>query len=249
MQETNYQLNLPCCIALLTDIHNSPCHEVIESLERNKPDIICIAGDIVKGNRRSTLANQNHSLELLRKIPEIAPSFLSIGNHEWPLSSEEFDTIRNLGVCVLDNAFTTIDVNSGGSTTPVNLCGLTSEITQSSRICRSRGEKYRPLDLTAGYNRLLDAFENLSGTKILLCHHPEYYDKYIKNRDIDLMLSGHAHGGQWRFFDRGIFAPGQGLLPKLTSGVHDNLVISRGLASTGGPIPRINNPTEIVYIR
>lgn len=54
---------------------------------------------------------------------------------------------------------------------------------------------------------------------------------------IDLVLSGHAHGGQIRLFGQGLFAPGQGILPKYTSGVHENMIISKGLANTAGTIP------------
>ena len=75
----------------------------------------------------------------------------------------------------------------------------------------------------------------------------------IESRDIDLIFSGHCHGGQWRVYsilhreERGVFAPGQGLFPPLTSGLHDGrLLISRGLSNTTF-IPRINNPTEIIY--
>ena len=49
------------------------------------------------------------------------------------------------------------------------------------------------------------------------------------------------------FFREGLFAPGQGLLPKYTSGVHGNMIISRGLANTGGMIPRLFDPREAVY--
>jgi predicted MPP superfamily phosphohydrolase len=63
------------------------------------------------------------------------------------------------------------------------------------------------------------------------------------------MLSGHAHGGQIRLFNRGLFAPGQGWWPKWTKGVYDHcLVVSTGLSNTASPIPRLFNPTEIVYV-
>ena len=95
----------------------------------------------------------------------------------------------------------------------------------------------------------LEEFERQPGYRILLCHHPEYYPRFLKGRDIDLILSGHAHGGQWRIGRQGIFAPSQGLFPRLTEGVHDGrLVISRGLANRT-PVPRLNNPPEIVYIQ
>ena len=96
----------------------------------------------------------------------------------------------------------------------------------------------------------LDEFFAYDGVKILICHHPEYYAKYLRDRDVDLVLSGHAHGGQWRLFGLGLYAPDQGLFPKYTSGVHeDTLVISRGTANTGGIIPRLFNPREVVCIR
>jgi predicted MPP superfamily phosphohydrolase len=94
----------------------------------------------------------------------------------------------------------------------------------------------------------IEAFSRLSEPKVLLCHHPEYYEPYVKNLPIELTLSGHAHGGQWRFFGRGVYAPGQGLFPKYTSGMHEGrFIISRGLKRTFFP-PRIFNPTEIVII-
>ena len=95
----------------------------------------------------------------------------------------------------------------------------------------------------------LGNFAALSGYKILLNHHPEYYPEYIKELDIDLILSGHAHGGQIRFFGTGLFAPGQGFFPKYTSGIHDGrLIVSRGLANNAPPIPRLFNSRELIFI-
>ena len=89
-------------------------------------------------------------------------------------------------------------------------------------------------------------YASVDGYHILLSHHPEYYP--LVSDKVQLMLSGHAHGGQIRFFKRGLYAPGQGWLPKWTKGVYDNrLVVSAGLSNTASPIPRLFNPTEIVY--
>jgi predicted MPP superfamily phosphohydrolase len=93
-----------------------------------------------------------------------------------------------------------------------------------------------------------NSFAKESGYKILLSHHPEYYGKYLKDLDINLILSGHAHGGQWRLFGRGVFAPGQGLFPKYTSGMYDNkLIVSRGIGNQM-LVPRINNSKEIIVL-
>jgi predicted MPP superfamily phosphohydrolase len=100
----------------------------------------------------------------------------------------------------------------------------------------------------------LDRFEREDGYRVLLCHHPEVWRDYVDGRDIDLTLCGHAHGGQIRLFGQGLFAPGQGLLPRYTGGLyegpHGNMIVSRGLANTAPPpIPRLFNPREVVTIR
>ena len=87
------------------------------------------------------------------------------------------------------------------------------------------------------------------GYKILLSHHPEYYEPYIKELPIDLVLSGHAHGGQCRIFGQGLIAPGQGFFPKYTSGIYDErLIVSRGIGNQF-IVPRVNNPREIIVIK
>ena len=94
----------------------------------------------------------------------------------------------------------------------------------------------------------LGALERENGAKILLCHKPELYWKRLRARNLDLVVAGHAHGGQIRLGGQGIYAPGQGLFPKLTRGVADDkLIISAG---AGNPVrmPRWGNPCEILLI-
>jgi predicted MPP superfamily phosphohydrolase len=83
------------------------------------------------------------------------------------------------------------------------------------------------------------------GYKILLSHHPEYYP--LIEPYADLILSGHAHGGQFRLFGRGLFAPGQGFLPRYSKGMYGKMCVSAGLTNTTW-VPRINNPTELVIV-
>ena len=241
IQETRYHVNMPCSVALLADLHNRPCQVILASLKANAPDIICFAGDIVDGEVQNSLSNELNSLTLLEECPAIAPTFLSIGNHDWILTPDDFEQIRAFGIQVLDNGYT--------SWNGIHIGGLTSAITMKVRLY---GWDFLPSGRAPefGYPDLdwLDEFEQEPGPRILLCHHPEYYPDYLASRHIEYVLSGHAHGGQWSFFGRGIYAPGQGFLPKLTSGIHDRMIISRGLANTCGIIPRINNPTEIVYL-
>ena len=72
---------------------------------------------------------------------------------------------------------------------------------------------------------------------------------FVSENNLNLVLSGHAHGGHWRLFGRGVYAPGQGLFPKYTAGVVDGVcVISRGLGDHTS-IPRLFNEPELVMIR
>ena len=88
---------------------------------------------------------------------------------------------------------------------------------------------------------------------ILLSHRPEYYETY-KKYGYDLVLSGHAHGGQWRIpgILNGLYAPHQGLFPDYAGGAYDypggTLVVSRGLDRWGIKLPRIFNRPELVII-
>lgn len=96
---------------------------------------------------------------------------------------------------------------------------------------------------------MLDLSMSMKGFKIFLSHHPEYYESYLKGRDIDLIISGHAHGGQIRIGNRGLYAIGHSLFSKYTSGIPDGkFVVSSGVAGTE-LLHRINNKPEIVYIK
>ena len=87
---------------------------------------------------------------------------------------------------------------------------------------------------------------------MLLCHRPEYTADFRRS-GYDLVVSGHAHGGQWRLpgVINGLYAPGQGLLPKYAGGLYDlgktKLVVSRGLRQDY--LPRVFNPPEVVLVR
>ena len=251
MKETFYKYDVPAKICLLADIHDQPFDEVSASLRRQKPDIIAIAGDILRRVRRDTsepvILQPQYSLDFVKACAACAPTFMSLGNHELMLSQKDLEIIRDAGAVVLDNEF----VMQGG------LCigGLSSSgHTAYKQFRKGKAEVYPEWNYFNAPQRSepetdwLGEFEKQGGYKLLLCHHPEYYPKYLKGREIDLVLSGHAHGGQIRLFGRGLFAPGQGAFPKYTSGIHGSMIISRGLSNTGGMVPRLFNRREIVYI-
>ena len=214
-------------IALLADLHGKVPRGLLSTITEAKPDLIAIAGDLLDG----MLADAPHMLPFLAELVHIAPTFYSRGNHEH-YTEKDRKSIESAGVVYLTDDFYPMG--------ELLLGGLSSGIKEEKH---RRTEKTPPPSLD-----FITMYKVTEGYKILLCHHPEYYEPYIKPTGIELTLSGHAHGGQWRFFGRGVFAPGQGLFPRYTSGVHENrLVISRGLGSHT-PIPRIFNPEELVII-
>lgn len=249
MQETFYELPVPLSIALATDLHDQPYSELLQSLRNRKPDIICIAGDFTHGGFPSAglkMESTRYALSFLQDCSAVAPVFVSLGNHEWLLCEEDLAVIRASGVSVLDNSFVRYQGIVVGGLTSARFTAYQKYRIGFQSMLYPRPFPFDPKKVKPELS-WLDEFEILPEYKILLSHHPEYYTAHLRSRAIDLVLSGHAHGGQIRLFGQGLFAPGQGFLPKYTSGVHGNLVISRGLANTA-PIPRIFNPTEVVYL-
>ena len=235
-------------IALVSDLHDNSPSEVIKALVDSHPDIVAVVGDLTSRldcaegdlppNDTGDAARHADAFELLRAAASIAPTYYSLGNHELcghyyrqnvgrACLDSNLDIIERSGAILLDDRF--VDNEDG-----IRIGGLTSGHTNAD---------LRPK------TDWLTGFCDTDRFKLLLSHHPEYYPKYLKTLDIDMILSGHAHGGQIRLFGRGLYAPGQGVLPKYTSGVFDQrLVIGRGLANTGGRIPRLFNRRELVLI-
>jgi len=228
----------PLRIAVVADFHNSDPESVFDACVNAAPDAVFIPGDLFSrvcfekndGEYGEYRAANENGFQLLAKLAGRYPVFFSVGNHEKSVSGDCGDEIRSTGTEILDDSFVSFgDFLIGGLTSAY---GAEPE---------SDGKK-RP-DIA-----FLDAFSRENGVKLLLCHHPEYYPLYVRDRDIDVTFSGHAHGGQWRFFGQGIYSPGQGLFPKYTSGVYENrLVVSRGIGNLCG-IPRINNAPETVVV-
>ncbi len=233
--------------AVVSDFHSgegSQYLHIIKALEEKSPDFILMPGDIFERLDGTRASGNQAGFELLEEAVKIAPVFYSVGNHEnggvcswnklkWSkikslpkyYDPRELEKIACSGAVMIDDGYVVYNGIAFG--------GLTSGLIN---------EKREP------NTAWLDDFCALGLPKILLCHHPEYYEKYLRFRNIDIIVSGHAHGGQWRLFGRGVFAPGQGIFPKYTSGIYGGrLAVSRGLKPSGH-IPRIFNPTEVVIL-
>lgn len=263
MVETIYRIPVAPQLALLADLHGRPYQAVVDSVRRNSPSLICLVGDFIYGiwpeGNTSPLETQTNVLPFFRACASIAPSFLSLGNHEQMLDEKDLSTIAATGVTVLDNSYQTITVDGQ----KIVIGGLTSAYMTDYRKAvegiRSIDDRYPRKESIEGLKGVLEAsghvpetswledFAVTPGYHLLLSHHPEYFP--LVPDKVDLMLSGHAHGGQWRIFGRGVFAPGQGLWPRWTRGMYEEkrLVVSAGLSNTAS-VPRLFNSTESVFL-
>ena len=213
------------CLAHVADLHNEVPEGLWEALEAHRPDVVLCTGDVIHSAER-----YQKGLDFLKECASRFLTCCSLGNHEFKYGSDFRERIRETGAILLDDAYIKTDgLVIGGLTTGfVGVEQGTFRQTPAPKLS------------------WLDEFCEQKGYRILLSHHPEYFD-LLKDYDVDLILSGHAHGGQWRFFGLPIFAPGQGLFPKYTSGFYENkMFVSRGMTNTA-PVPRIGNKTEIVF--
>ena len=220
-------------ICVLSDLHCRRFGEkqsrITEKVKKIQPDLIIVPGDLFDVDRDYEI-----SFELIDALKEY-PLFFTSGNHDMYLVND-IDHLRNRlkekGVHVLedqDECFTAHHQE-------IELFGMTDH---------GRKPIIQASDLRFMYHT--DDF------RILISHRPDYIDFY-RNAPCDLIICGHAHGGQWRipFTHQGIYAPQMGLFPKYTEGMHDlngrKLFISRGLASGDPHIPRLYNNPEIGVI-
>ncbi len=164
------------------------------------------------------------ALGLVSALSRIAPVLFVSGNHEMRNKGYRFfrRDIAEAGAVVLDDC-------------TADICGLTVAGVNCASI--KRGEFFK--------------LNEDGKADILLAHFPQYFEKYVQ-AGYKLVLSGHAHGGQWRipFTGIGLYAPGQGAFPKYTSGIHESgktkMIISRGLGNSEFPLRLFNRPEVVV---
>lgn len=229
-------------IAQVSDLHNAEFgkgnKELLELLSESKPDIIVITGDLVDAKHTDI----GVALDFAKEAVNIAPVYYVTGNHEASLSQyRELKTgLETVGVVVLEDE--TIQLRRDKEV--VTLIGLSDpNFTLKDDIF---GET--PAMVNTKLNSLAD---DESSYTILLSHRPELFESYA-HCNIDLVLSGHAHGGQFRLpFIGGLIAPDQGIFPKYDAGLFTNgstnMIVSRGLGNSIIPI-RFNNRPEVIVI-
>lgn len=207
-------------LAVASDLHSSPFDDLLEEFSRC--DAVLVPGDLVDRHRK----DNSEAERFLEIVPDCAPVFMSIGNHERKFAhAEEF--VRRV-----EESRVTLLRDESVRFHGLCLGGLSSAWEEPDTA-------------------FLDRFEREEGFRLLLCHHPEVCRDYVWGRDIDLTLCGHAHGGQIQIRGRGLYAPGQGLFPQLTHGFYNEgkMLVSRGMTNGAKPrIPRIGNPCELIIL-
>ena len=228
-------------IAHISDLHNKSFGKdqirLLEKLKGVSPDMIVITGDLI--DRRKY--DLDVAMMFIKGAVDVAPVYYVSGNHEaW---SGEFSLIKesllSAGVSVLDNE--KLKITKGHSW--INILGVSDpDFLTSSYIDGTN---------ISDMSKKLEQWSAEQGFKILLSHRPELLDLYSHNK-MDLIFTGHAHGGQFRIpLMGGLVAPDQGLFPEFTSGLHtrgsSTMFISRGLGNSIVPI-RIFNRPEIIAV-
>ncbi|MBQ8393104.1 MAG: metallophosphoesterase [Clostridia bacterium] len=228
-------------IAQVSDLHNSEFgrdnSELLDMLKEAEPDIIVITGDLIDSRN----VNIDIALNFVKEALKIAPCYYVSGNHE--ANVPEYQKFKNemiaFGVHVLENKC--VHITASGE--KILLIGVDDPLLQKNNGSNdSSGIMKNVLD---------DLISDHEYYTILLSHRPELFELY-SGYNIDLVLSGHAHGGQFRIpFVGGVFAPSQGLFPKYDAGLFyekgTNMIISRGIGNSAFPL-RINNRPEIVVV-
>lgn len=250
------KITAPLRIALVSDLHERKADEVLELMKGAEPDLIAVAGDtferrsfegspfpknkyslprrafltvafninwyFMRAFGKRNMPDPKNAYEFLEQAAKLAPVFLSLGNHDTKLTGEDADFLRKNNIVLLDNAGTVYEYSGN----MLQIGGLS----------------------TAADEAWLDSFVQEEGFKLLLCHHPEYYDTLLADTPVDLILAGHNHGGQIRLFHRPLFSAGGGTLPKYGYGMyHDRMIVSAGCSNTVA-MPRVNNPKELVVV-
>lgn len=226
-------------IAQISDLHNARFGEnnetLLARLRQEAPDIIVITGDLID-SRRTDVAL---ALEFVREAVTIAPCYYVTGNHEARV--QEFAELEagliQAGVTVLRGQSVLLERNGQR----LQLIGM------DDLSFYEGGSEEEKISLMRDQLEQMDA----DGFDILLQHRPDLFPS-LADSGVELILSGHAHGGQIRLpLIGGILAPNQGFFPEFDEGVFGDsdcyMVVSRGLGNSLFPL-RVNNRPEIVII-
>lgn len=227
-------------IAQISDFHNTKnktlTKDLVDEIKKQNPNIIVLTGDLIDANK----IDIDTSINFIKEIKDISPIYFTTGNHEASIS--KYNTLKEKleenNVIILESDCIQIKINES----EINLIGIDDPRFINDSFIE---------DKEIIKNEISNTKYNKDNFTILLSHRPEVFATYVEN-NIDLVLTGHAHGGQIRIpFIGGLVAPNQGLFPKYTSGIFEEenteMIVSRGIGNSILPF-RINNRPELVIV-
>lgn len=228
-------------IAHVSDLHNvrigDDNEKLLSMLRDAQPDIIVITGDLIDSRKTDI----EIALQFTDEAVKIAPCYCVTGNHEARVS--EYDELRygltESGVTVLEDE--RLELGKSGET--ITLIGVNDPSFYTDYLL---GDTEVVMQ-----SKLQDLTDEDDNYTVLLSHRPELFEIYVES-GVDLVLSGHAHGGQFRLPSiGGLIAPNQGLLPEYDVGLFSKqntyMIVSRGIGNSIFPL-RLNNRPEVVLI-
>ena len=243
---TSSKISEPFRIILISDLHNhefgSNNAKLVERIQEQSPDLVIIDGDMINGDSE----NGNVAVEVVRALSETAPVYYSLGNHEYDYidagHEELTEDLEEAGAVVLN--YQSLDAEVNGN--PIRLGGLYEYGFETSMQSEEENER------AVSY---LEEYTDTDRYLIMCAHRPEsfYPWDYADTWGIDLVLSGHLHGGQ-------VIIPGLGGLYNSLDGFFaeydygqyklggSDMIITRGLGSNPKILPRFNNPPEIAVV-
>lgn len=229
-------------IAHISDLHNDEFGKdnvkLISLIENCNPDIIAITGDIFDCHHTDV----DVAIAFAEKAAQIAPCYYVAGNHEErvPEANQKLlNSFEEIGITVLDNKAVKIE-RAGQS---INVLGVSDPGFETDYLFGDTESVMR--------THLQEIATDNESFNLLLSHRPELFDVY-EDFDLDLVLTGHAHGGQFRLpFVGGLYAPNQWLFPEYDAGLYTedgtNMIVSRGIGNSLFPF-RINNRPEVIMV-
>lgn len=227
-------------IIQVSDFHNTTSkkltNDLVEEIKKQKPNIIVLTGDLIDSRKTDV----NVAINFIKEIKDIAPVYYVTGNHEARVKeySELKEQMNSLGINILENKAIVIKQNDS----ILNLIGI-DDPSFVNEFAVPDSEIIRKEINSLDYDK--------NNYTILLSHRPEAFETYV-SENINLIFTGHAHGGQIRIpFIGGVVAPNQGLFPKYTSGKYEQknttMIVSRGIGNSIFPF-RINNRPELITV-
>lgn len=229
-------------IAQVSDLHNMEIGDnnetLLTMLKEAEPDMIAITGDLID----SYHTNMEIAVQFVKEAVKIAPCYYVTGNHEARILDSEYidfeEALVEAGVMVMHDSEIVLK-RDGVSISLVGIDDPAFAMNYGGGVGqRMVSESIRGLSTADGF-------------RVLLSHRPEFFEQYAE-AEVDLVLSGHAHGGQFRLpFVGGVIAPNQGLFPKYDAGLYTesdtNMIVSRGIGNSIFPF-RFSNRPEVILI-